>query len=168
MQIRPEQPKDESAIRDVLTQAFHPSKGESSLVDQLRQQNAFTLSLVAVIDEVIVGHLLFTPATIVPQTPIALAALGPVAVLPAYQSQGIGSQLITSGLNTCQERGYEAVAVLGHADYYPRFGFVPSIEFGLKCEWEVPEPVFMVKELKHGILRKQEGVVKYLPAFSEL
>jgi len=168
MHIRPEQPKDEAAIRDVLKQAFAPSEGEARLVDQLRQQDDFLISLVAEVDETIVGHVLFTHATIMPQTPIRLAALAPVAVLPSHQNEGIGTALIYFGLDECQKLEFDAVAVLGHADYYPRFGFEVSTTFGLKCEWDVPEPVFMIKELKQGVLKQQEGIVKYLPVFSEI
>lgn len=168
MHIRPEQPSDEQAIRHVLEQAFAPRQQEANLVEALRQQPQGQISLVAVLDETIVGHILFTPAEIMPQQPVKLAALGPMAVLPAHQNQKIGSKLIETGLGACQKAGYEAVVVLGHSGYYPRFGFVTSTEYGLKCEWKVPEPAFMVKELSEGILKKQEGIVKYLPAFSNV
>lgn len=168
MHIRSEQPGDQYAIRHILEQAFAPRQQEADLVEALRQQPEGQIALVAVLDEIIVGHILFTPAEIMPHQPVKLAALGPVAVLPEHQNQKIGSKLIESGLDECQKMGYEAVVVLGHSDYYPRFGFVTSTEYGLRCEWEVPEPAFMVKALSEGALKKQEGIVKYLPAFSNV
>ena len=97
-----------------------------------------------------------------------MIGLGPLAVLPERQRKGIGSQLVTGGLEECIKQGYEAVVVLGHPWLYPRFGFVPSVKFDINCEFEVPEDVFMVKELRPGSLAGKSGTVKYHPLFSEL
>jgi putative acetyltransferase len=94
--------------------------------------------------------------------------LAPMAVLPARQRQGIGSALVRDGLGRCRELGYEAVVVLGHPGYYPRFGFVPASRFGIGCEYDVPAEVFMALELVPGALRGKPGTIRYHPAFAEL
>ena len=94
--------------------------------------------------------------------------LAPMAVLPNWQRKGVGTQLINKGLNACEKAGYDAVVVLGHTDYYPRFGFVPSINFGINSEYDVPADVFMVKELQKDSLQGISGTVKYHQVFNEL
>ena len=91
-----------------------------------------------------------------------------MAVAPGNQRQGIGSALVRAGLDECKKLGFGAVVVLGHADYYPRFGFVPSTRFGIGCEYDVPEDVFMAMELQQGALRGVSGKVKYHPAFGSV
>ena len=88
-----------------------------------------------------------------------------MAVLPEYQRRGIGSQLVREGFKECQRIGYDIIIVIGHPAYYPRFGFVPAREKGLRCEYEVPDEVFMVAELRAGALADVRGVVKYRPEF---
>ena len=90
-----------------------------------------------------------------------------MAVLPEQQRSGIGGQLIRAGLDECRNLGHEIVVVLGHAAYYPRFGFVPANPKGINCEFAVPEEVFMVLELREGALAGRGGVVKFQPEFSE-
>jgi putative acetyltransferase len=99
-----------------------------------------------------------------------LLALGlaPIAVLPNYQRQGIGSSLIQYSLKELTQLGFQAVVVLGYPEYYPRFGFIPAKEKGLKCEYVVPDEAFMVLELEMGVLDKYAGTVKYRPEFSKL
>jgi putative acetyltransferase len=87
--------------------------------------------------------------------------LGPVAVLPEFQNEGIGSQLIWAGIERCREAGQGFMVVLGHSDYYPRFGFRPSVEFGIRSEWDVPDEVFMVMELEAGVLENKSGINRY-------
>lgn len=176
--IRPETADDIPAIHQVNTAAFGHS-GEADLVDALRQRGAYTLSLVAEVEGQVVGHLLFTPVLIEPevhsmaerathQEGFTAVALGPVAVFPAYQNQGIGAKLIRTGLAVCHMRGDEIVVVLGHPDYYPRFGFVPSLRYGIKSEYNVPDEVFMIAELSRGALKGRTGVVRYQPEFNEV
>lgn len=93
--------------------------------------------------------------------------LAPMAVAPEHQRKGIGSALVRAGLDECKQLGFGAVVVLGHADYYPRFGFLSSARFGIGCEYEVPEEVFMVVELQAGFLDGASGKVKYHAAFSD-
>ncbi len=166
--IREETAVDIPSIHQINTAAFG-RMGEADLVDKLRQRGAFTLSLVAVADEQLVGHVLFSPVVIEGDCGIWTAvALGPVAVLPDYQNRGIGDQLIRAGLAACLERGDDVVAVLGHPNYYPRFGFVPSVKHGIKSEYDVPDEVFMVAELCERALAGRKGVVRYAAEFNEI
>jgi putative acetyltransferase len=164
--IRLEQPMDLVAIRDVNLAAF-PEAAEANLVDELRANGKATLSLVAVQDDRIVGHILFSPMTIESsdgQCP--LLGLGPMAVLPDSQGQGIGSLLVTTGLDHCRRIDVGCVVVLGHPDYYPRFGFRPASQFGIGCEYDVPAQYFMVAELADGALSRISGTARYQPAFA--
>jgi putative acetyltransferase len=139
------------------------------LVDKLRQRGAFTLSLVAEMAGQVVAHALFTPVDVVEDEGSWTAvALGPVAVAPDHQKQGIGDQLIRAGLAMCHERGDDIVAVLGHPTYYPRFGFVPAVRYGIKSEYDVPDDVFMLIELREGALAGRRGIVNYQVEFNEV
>jgi putative acetyltransferase len=97
---------------------------------------------------------------------IEALGLAPMAILPAYQRQGIGSQLVEAGLTACHHTPYGVVVVLGHPHYYPRFGFAPAKPLGIVWEHDVPEEVFMVKEIQEGALAQTRGVVKYRPEFA--
>jgi putative acetyltransferase len=94
-----------------------------------------------------------------------MLGLAPVAVLPDYQRQGIGGVLIRHGIEECARLNCQAIVVLGHPEYYPRFGFIPANQKGLKCEYSVPDEAFMVLELECGALDGCSGTVKYRPEF---
>ena len=164
--IRAEIPEDIPAIHHVHTLAFG-QPNEADLVDALRQHNALTISLVTVKDGRLVGHIAFSVVTITSSTStIEALGLAPLAVLPAYQRRGIGSQLVEAGLTTCHHTPYGVVVVLGHPHYYPRFGFVLAKPLGIVWEHDIPEEAFMVKEIKEGALAQTRGVVKYRPEFA--
>ena len=166
--IREEIPADLAAIRKVNLEAF-PGSGEADLVDKLRSIKAFILSLVALSDGHITGHILFSPVTLDPiQAGIRGAGLAPVAVLPEFQRRGIGSSLIRHGIEQCKKAGYDYIVLLGHPDYYPRFGFVPSVKYIIRCEYDAPVEAFMILELSAGALTGHSGTVKYLPEFNEV
>ena len=164
--VRPEQPGDEAAIRDLNDAAFG-QPDESRIIDVLRKSGRVVLSLVAIDGAEIVGHILFTPVTIDSASVRALG-LGPMAVAPAFQRGGVGSTLVREGLRECRRRGYDAVVVVGHPRFYPRFGFRRGSEYGLRSEFDVPDDVFMVAELNTGALSGGTGLVKYAPEFSSL
>lgn len=164
--IRLEQPHDADEVRQTNEQAFGEPL-EARLVDALRGCSGY-LSLVATIDGQVVGHILFTPVTIEPPVDRRIAGLAPMAVRPEHQRSGIGSQLIRAGLEACRRSGYAAVVVLGHPEYYPRFGFLPAHTFGLTCEFPSPPEAFMAMEIESGALSGIGGLVRYLPQFAEV
>jgi len=165
--IREEQPEDILGVRYVNRQAFD-SVVEPNLVDKLRQRKGFILSLVALEKAQVVGQILFSPVTVKSESSsFTAAALGPMAVLPQLQRQGIGTQLVNAGLEELRKTDYEIVVVLGHPDYYPRFGFSPASNYGIKCEFDVPDEAFMLLELRPGALAGRKGTVKYQPEFRE-
>jgi putative acetyltransferase len=163
--IRSESPADGSAIHQLHVAAFG-GPGEARLVDALRAAGAVTISLVAELGDAVVGHIAFSPVEIVGDHSSTKAlALAPVAVLPEHQRSGIGSRLIESGLAEARRLGWELIIVLGHHDYYPRFGFVTAQPHGILCPFEVPDEAFMVLALEPDSLGKHQGVVKYHAAF---
>ena len=165
MYVRFEQPGDIEKIREVNLQAFE-TETEANLVDALRNTDVELISLVAEENGEVIGHILFSPVALAGG--LRIMGLAPMAVLPDRQSKGVGTKLVNAGLQACEDAGYEAVVVLGHAGYYPRFGFVPSVNFGIKSEYDVPPELFMVKELRKGALKGAAGTVKYHPAFNQV
>ena len=165
MHIRTERPEDIPGIRHVNQAAFDTA-AEADLVEALRQQAHPIVSLVAVDGEAVMGHILFSPMTLLSRADMQIMGLAPMAVLPGRQRQGIGSALVRTGLEECRRLGFGAVVVLGHPDYYPRFGFVPASTFGLKSEYDVPDDVFMALELSTDALRDRAGTIRYHPAFA--
>ncbi len=165
MDIREERPVDVERIRAVNLAAFETST-EADLVDALRQHAAPIISLIAEDDGNIVGHILFSPVILVGEPTLPLMGLAPMAVVPARQREGIGSRLVVEGLDRCRRVNAAAVVVLGHAQYYPRFGFIPASRLSLRCEYDVPEDVFMVRELRDGALRGFSGTIRYHPIFA--
>ena len=166
MQIRAERSEDKNAVYAVNLNAFD-SPFEAKLVDKLRDQAQPFVSLVAEVDGSIVGHIAFSSATLLEHPDLSLMGLAPVAVLPAHHRQGIGSALIRAGLEQTRQLGALAVVVLGHPEYYPRFGFHPASRYGLRCEYEVPDEAFMAIELEPESLSGKSGLVRYHPAFSQ-
>jgi putative acetyltransferase len=163
--IRQEKEEDPAAIRFVLEQAFAQTE-EADLVDTLRQRGALALSLVAMQDNRVVGYILFTPVTIESRHSIFDAiGLGPMGVLPPLQRKGIGSQLVHAGLEKCRQGDHEIVVVLGYPGFYQKFGFSSAKPRGIHCEFEVPDEVFMIMELREGAVDGRGGLVRYQPEF---
>jgi putative acetyltransferase len=165
--IRAERPEDIGGIRQVNLSAFETS-AEADLVDALRRQARPFVSLVAVEGEEVVGHILFSPVTLSSDPAAPIMGLAPMAVRPDRQRQGVGSALVRAGLEECRLLDAIAVVVLGHAHYYPRFGFTRASAFGLASEYDVPDDVFMVLELRAGLLREKRGTISYHPAFANV
>jgi putative acetyltransferase len=141
--IRPERSDDITAIRHVIQTAFGRA-AEADLVDALRRNGRTMLSLVAEDNGRIIGHIMFSPVVIeTAEGESHGAGLAPLAVWPERQNEGIGSQLVEEGLAECRRTGIPFVMVLGHPQYYPRFGFVPASRFKIKGEYDVADEVFM-------------------------
>ena len=164
MQIRFEQATDIPAVH-VLNRGAFESPTEADLVDALRTRAEDVISLVAEEQGDVVGHILFSPVTLPGTAPLRAMALAPMAVRPARQRAGIGSALVRRGLEECRRRGVAAVVVVGHPEYYPRFGFERASGFGIACEFDVPDDVFMAIELVDGSLRGKTGTVHFHEAF---
>ena len=166
MNIREEQASDFENVWGVNSEAFE-TEAEARLVNALRSSGSANVSLVAETETV--GHILFTPVELSgSENKLRIMGLAPMAVLSQYQNQGIGSELVKAGLEHCRSHGYDAVVVLGHPNYYPRFGFVPSVNHGIKSEYEVPDEVFMILELVPGSLNGHEGAIKFHEAFNSV
>jgi putative acetyltransferase len=163
--IRSETPLDVEAIHAVNAAAFG-TRAEADLVDALRDRADPIVSFVADEDGSIVGHILFSPVTLSNHADLRIMGLAPMAVLPSHQRRGIGSSLVRAGLERCcTQLGCAAVVVLGHRDFYPRFGFVPASRFGISCTYDVPDDVFMALELTADALRGRSGTIGYHTAF---
>ena len=168
MHIRPELPADHATIDAILRCAFH-GDAEARLVAAIRASDGFDphLSLVAVVDERVVGHILFSPIRIESEggavTPAV--ALAPMAVMPECQRRGIGSALVRTGLEACRAGGHAIVVVLGHAEYYPRFGFERASSYGIRCPFDAPNDAFMALPLVPDALDDARGTVRYPAAF---
>jgi putative acetyltransferase len=161
--IREEQPGDWQQIRKVNEAAFERSD-EADLIDRLRQEGVVLLSLVTELDSQIVGHIMFSRMTVeTARGPVAAVSLAPMAVLPDRQGHQVGSQLVHRGLAALRDRGEQIVIVLGHKQYYPRFGFSP--EKARRLVSPFPPEAFMALELSEGALAGLDGTVKYPGAF---
>jgi len=164
--FREQLPADAAAVTRVNDLAFG-QPGESQLVARLIDGGWSRLSLVAENDGQIVGHILFTTLPIVTANGIIPSlALAPMSVLPEFQSQRIGTQLVTRGLELCRARGHKVVIVLGHPNLYPRFGFSATLAKPLDSPYAGES--FMAVELTPGALNGIQGRVEYPPPFNEL
>ena len=172
--IRQEQIKDYEAVHKVVELAFRDMEdsdhSEPFLVDQLRQTDAFIpeLSLVDEVDEEIIGHILMTKVEIVSENKsVTSLGLAPVSVLPEYQNRGIGSASIREAHKRATELGYGSVVLLGHKDYYPRFGYKQAIDFGIEFPFDVPHEYCMAIELRPKSLKDVQGMIQYAKPFTE-
>jgi putative acetyltransferase len=141
---------------------------------QLIQILTFSINLIYVISLIaeeklaVVGHIMFSPVKLSGHSELRIMGLAPMAVAPEHQRIGIGSALVRAGIEQCKKLGCGAVVVLGHPEYYPRFGFSPSASFGISCEYDVPEEEFMILELQPDFLDGVSGNLEYHEAFSSL
>ena len=162
--LRPETPADSPAIRRVNSLAFGRDD-EARLVDALRQGDYVRLSLVAEVAGQVVGHILFTDLPILTANgPLSALALAPVAVAPECQRQGIGSGLVRKGLEICKDQGHRIVVVVGHPDFYPRFGFSTQLAANLKSAFSGRDS-FMAAELQADALSGVFGRLQYPQPF---
>jgi putative acetyltransferase len=160
--IRERRSADDDAIRHLNDTAFNGTT-ESRLIEDLRAAGLVAVELVAV-DPLLDGHVLFSALdVVVGGKAVRTLALAPMAVSPHRQGHGVGSALVRAGLQLARERGWQAVVVLGHQDYYPRFGFSAALARPLKAPFSGAS--FMALELEPGVLRGGEGRVVYPSAF---
>ncbi|WP_084146783.1 GNAT family N-acetyltransferase [Paenibacillus wynnii] len=169
--IRTETKEDYIQVYDVNFMAFGDREDEARLVERIRESQYFVpqLSIVAENDNEIVGHLLMSKAKVVEgNSKHEVVVLAPIAVKPDFQKQGIGKQLIFEGLKRCKESNYNLILLIGHPTYYPKFGFKPARTYGLELkQFQVPDEVFMVCELKKNELCSIKGELIYPEAFFE-
>ncbi|NYT00929.1 MAG: N-acetyltransferase [Methanocellales archaeon] len=167
--IRKEEKKDYKKVYEVNCFAFQ-QEYESKLIEKIRKGKNFIpeLSLVAEIDDEIVGHILFSRIEIVGDSVFDSLALAPMAVIPEFQKQGIGSKLIKKGIEKAKELGFDSIIVLGHKEYYPKFGFQKASKWNIKCPFEVHEEAFMAIELTEKAFEDKAGTVKYPDEFMEV
>jgi predicted N-acetyltransferase YhbS len=168
LEIRKSIESDRAEIENIHSIAFGVKDGSgiAELVNDLLDDKTAMplLSLVAVEEERIIGHILFTKAKLT-QTEelVSVQILAPLAVLPDFQSKGVGAQLIAEGLNQLKNSGVALVFVLGHPDYYPRSGFNPAGVLGYEAPYHIPEEnagAWMVQELSPGVIGKVQGKVQ--------
>ncbi len=162
MEIREERFEDIAAIRDVNKHAFGQDQ-EGNIVDALRSNGAALLSLVATVNGHVVGHIVYSPISV---GTVTGAALGPMAVLPEHQRQGVGCKLVETGNRRVSDMGYPFIILVGHPHYYPRFGFGPASAHGITCEWDVPDDAFMLLVLDRAKTQRVSGLAKYRREFS--
>ncbi len=166
--IRPERQDDVAGIRRINELAFGDT-AEADVVDAIRAACPDAISLVAVEDDEIIGHILYSPV-LVDTTGTSPRGIGlaPIAVRPDCQRQGIGSMLVNAGNDVVRERDYPFIIVLGHPEYYPRFGFVPASHHGLSCQWDgVPDEAFMVLILDESVMDGVSGTARYRDEFDQ-
>jgi putative acetyltransferase len=163
MLIRGETPADIPAIH-ALNKAAFDSDGEPRLVDELRANNNLTLSLVAIENGEVAGHIAFSPMGF----SVKSAGLAPLAVAEKYRKQGMGAALVQAGIEKIKEMAFDAIFVLGSDKYYPRFGFLRAIDFGIQSPYPDTETHFFVMELRKGVLENASGPVAYAPEFGKL
>jgi len=173
--IRKEESFDHNWVIELTEKAFETLEisdhNEGKLVDKLRKAPTFIeeLSLVAEHNGQVVGHILFTPIIIDNgDQQFQSLVLAPVSVLPEFQKMGIGGQLIRGGHQKAKELGFQSAILLGHPEYYPRFGYRPASTWGIKTHYELPsDDVFMAVELTEGALSNVSGMVIFPPEFGE-
>ena len=166
--VREETPEDVPVITKVNELAFARPE-EAGLVEALRGSCDELLSLIAECDGEVVGHVLFTPVAIeTARGAVRGMGLAPMAVLPERQRQGIGSALVRHGLAALRDRSCPFVIVLGHAAYYPRFGFEPASGYGIRSQWEgVPADALMILVLDEGAMDGVSGIARYRDEFGD-
>jgi len=166
--IRDERPVDAEAVHALLVAAFG-RESEGRLVERLRASGKTICALVAEEKDRVLGHMVFSRIAVDSgEREIPALALAPLAVLPAFQRLGIGSALVSAGLERCRMERDPRVLVVGDPVYYGRFGFVPASRFGLKCPFPVPEEAFMAIELEPAAFARVSGVVRYGHEFEDL
>lgn len=164
--IREEKSGDVDRIRKVNERGFG-QPAEANIVDKLRLSSGGLLSLVAVQENQIVGRILFSPATIEKDGKTLVGmGLTPMAVLPEFQRQGIGSLLVQKGISMLKGHNCPFIIVLGHPEYYP-LGFEHASLHGIRCQWDVPNDAFMIFILNRSVMTHMSGTARYRDEYNE-
>ena len=161
--IRPESKRDYLQIKQINDLAFN-QENEGIMIENLRSKPEFIpeLSLIAKLENEIVGHILFLPLKIKNNnSEFTTLSLAPMAVKSEYQKMGIGGKLMKKGFEVSKELGFTSIIVLGYPEYYPKFGFKPAINWGIKPPIDVPSEVFMAIELEKDALKDVSGTVEF-------
>lgn len=171
--LRAEEPNDIDGVRRVVEAAFG-QPNEAQIVDRLRAAGDLVMSHLADRKREVIAHVAFSPAQVIDdagvvrEVPGGLLALAPMAVLPKYQKQKVGSGLLQSALMRLELQGAGAIVVLGHPEYYPRFSFTPASAFGLRCPFDAPDEAFLLRVLRDDIpCDTFQGTVRWAPAFGK-
>jgi putative acetyltransferase len=165
--IRHEKPEDTPLIHSVIVQTFKRD-AEARLADKLRRSCTDHLSLVAEDNGTIVGHIMFSPVHIINDTTVTGMGLAPMTVIPVQQRRGIGKLLVKEGLKILGAKDCPFVIVLGHPDYYPRFGFQPASRFNIKSQWDdVPDEAFMILVMDDKAMQNVSGTARFSDAFND-
>jgi predicted N-acetyltransferase YhbS len=174
IRLRQENKNDYKSVFQLIEKAFeneeYSDHKEQFLVERLRKSDAFIpqLSIVAEVENEIVGHILLTKLEIKNDSELFESlALAPVSVLPKFQGKGIGSKLILHSHEVAKEFGYKSIILLGHQDYYPRFGYELTNKYGIEMPFDVPAENCMVKALVENGLSGVDGKVAYPAEFFE-
>jgi len=168
MIVRQEQQEDKDGIFELNALAFGQEE-EGHIVNKIREGENFLpeLSLVLAHGDKIVGHLLFSKAKINSDQEYETLVLAPMAITPNFQRKGMGSLLLREGLRTAKKMGFQSIFVLGHPEYYPKFGFKKASTWKIKCPFEAPDDAFMALELVEDALNNKKGIVEYDVAFQK-
>lgn len=174
IKIRQEQESDFSTIREVIALAFRDmeesDQSEPYLVERLRATDAYIpeLTLVAESNGEIIGHIMMSKVEILSESQrVPSLGLAPVSVLPKYQRMGVGSALIREAHKQAVALGYQSAVLIGHKDYYPRFGYKKAVDFGIEFPFDVPSEYAMVVELVPDGLKDVHGMIQYAQPFME-
>ncbi|ASG68375.1 N-acetyltransferase [Francisella halioticida] len=164
--IRYEQLKDQELVYELIASSFE-TDDEEKLVRLLHTDHQSLISLVAEVDNAIVGQIILSKM-VVKNNNLNIYGLAPMSVSPKYQDQGIGTKLVEAVIKEAKKNNIDAIFVLGHPSYYPRFGFKPTVQYEIKCQYDVPSDVFMVLDLTQKLEFLKNQTVYYAKEFGEV
>lgn len=173
MQLRTIHPTDYEAVARLIREAFMPTEfgygNEAELVEKIRQSKEYLpdLELVAILDDTIVGYGLLSEVQIVNEQETTTGlVLAPLATAPNHQKQGVGKQLMLTLEARAKQLGYPFISILGHPEYYAKFGYTPATDFNVTAPFDVPVESFMLKPLFSNALDDIHGTIQYSAAFA--
>lgn len=162
--IRYEKLKDQELIYKLLSESFE-TNDEEKLVRLLHTDHQSLISLVADFNNEIIGQIILSKMTAEEDETLEIYGLAPMCVAPEYQNQGVGTKLVEAVIREAKKNKIDGIFVLGHPNYYPRFGFKPTKEYKIKCEYDVPADVFMALDLSSRLSKLKGQIVFYAEEF---